>query len=170
MSSLNQLLHDTAVEIVESDVELKRSELEQWSKNEQEKKNRAVSGIIRNDQGQLLLMRHSGDGSEDGWRLPGSEVGRIMEFESRLREELNELLGARVTSVTPIRIHKHTGRHGSAETSLFYMLCDVDLEQLPEKAQTQPPNGDGYEFKWFSESPEEVVNSEVMPRLFTDIQ
>lgn len=164
MSQLDSILTDPNVEIVESVAEFDESTLEHWLETVENRENRAVAGIIRDDADRVLLARRPGEAGREGWRLPGSEVGRVTDFDERIRTELTALLGAKPADVTPRRVHKHTARSAPEPASYFYVLYDVEIDQ--SAMRTDPPGE--VELRWAADRPDSVVNGGVMDRLFDD--
>lgn len=206
VSTLDEILERPEVDVFESDVAVDAAGFERYRRTAEASENRAVSGLIRDDRDGLLLARYESDDRWDGWRLPGSEVGAVTDFESRLREELAGLLGDAVTGVEPNQVQKHTARREDArggaddgeavdgsvdtdegdtrddggagsrdatgsdredrEASLFYVLCDVDLDGRPADAVERASTPDGVELDWFAGTPDDAINEGVLRRLF----
>ena len=176
MSTLAEILDDSEVEIFESTAELDAEAFERRRQTVEAKENRAVSGIVRDDRGRFLLARYRGEGRWNSWRLPGSKVGNVTDFEPRLGEHLTELLGDCVSAVEPTQVQKHTARHehrdengvdgDHEEPSLFYVLCNVELEGRPEDVVERASPGENAELAWFADKPDDVINEGVLSRLF----
>lgn len=176
MSALGEVLQNSAVEIFESTAELDAEAFERRRQTVEAKENRAVSGLVRDDRGRLLLARYSGNGRWNAWRLPGSKVGNVTDFEPRLGEHLAELFGNHVSRVEPTQVQKHIARrknvsgaeseNDSEEASLFYVLCDVELEGRPEDVVERASPGENVELAWFADKPDDVINEGVLSRLF----
>lgn len=163
MSSLDELLDDPAVEVTETVTELGPAAFERRLEVDRTDWNRAVSGVVRDADDRLLLVRRS-DGW-DGWLLPGSDVGSVTDFEPRLREELTELLGDCIAEVEPMQVRKQTGERDGETASLYYVLCEVELEGPPREVVEEVETDEGVELAWFSETPDDAVNPGVIDGL-----
>ena len=177
MSNLDEVLQNSAVEIFESTAELDAEAFERRRQTVEARENRAVSGLVRDDRGRLLLARYKGDGRWNAWRLPGSKVGNVTDFEPRLGEHLTDLLGDNVSKIEPTQVQKHTARRESdtaesedgndrEEPSLFYVLCDVELDGDPADVVDRASPGENVELEWFADKPDDVINEGVLSRLF----
>lgn len=160
MPDLEALLANPAVEIVESTGEFSPSEVKRVRSGD----NRAVGGIIRDD-GRVLLMRRS----EQGWRLPGTDVGHVEAFERRLRESLRDRAGIESATISPVRIHRHSAANVDDVPPYHYVLYQVDPKEPPPPEVADSPRGP-VELRWFSESPAEVLNPDVVEQVFSNSQ
>lgn len=158
MPDLEALLADPDVEIVESTGEFNPAQIERV----RDGNNRAVAGIIR-DAGRVLLLRQS----DQGWRLPGTDVGHVVAFEQRLRESLHDRVGIESATIQPTRIHRHSATQAADVPSMHYVLYDVEPAEPPAPRITDSPKA-SLDLGWFSNRPEAVVNPGVMDRLFAN--
>lgn len=158
MPDLEALLADPDVEIVESTGAFSPSEVERVRDGD----NRAVAGIVRDDERVLLVRR-----SEQGWRLPGTDVRHVVAFEQRLRESLHDRVGIESATVSPVRIHRHSAANVDDVPPYHYVLYDVEPEEPPSTEITDSPKA-SIEIRWFNDRPAEVLNPDVMDRLFAD--
>ncbi|MFB6255085.1 MAG: NUDIX hydrolase, partial [Halobacteriaceae archaeon] len=156
MSQLDALLDNPTVEIIESSAEFSSSQAE----SVRDGNNRAAAAIIRDEKGRILLMRRS----DRGWRLPGTDVGSVTEFEKRLRDALHDRVGIQATTVTPTRIHKHRAENYDDVPPYHYVLFDVEPEESPSMIDDSP--NDSIELRWFSDQPDNVLNEGVMSHIF----
>lgn len=180
MSTLAEILADSTVEVHESTAVLDPEAFAYRRRMVESKENRAVAGVVWDDRDRLLLARYDGESHYDGWRLPGSAVGNVTDFEPRLRDHLGGLLGERVVGVEPAQVQKHVARpedDGGAdgegeredeieEASLFYVLCDATLDSRPVEMVERAETPEGVELDWFAEKPDDVINEGVLTRLF----
>ena len=166
MSTLEEILNDPAVEIHESTEQADADRFAAWQRAVERAENRAVSGFVRDSEGRLLLVRY--DDGFDGWRLPGSPVGRVENFEERLRTELRDQFGLEPATVTPTQVQAHTAKHDGDEATYYYVLCETAFEEPPEAQLTAATVSSRVEFYWFETEPEEAVNPVVLSRVFQD--
>ena len=136
----------------------------------------AVSGIIRNPRGDILLVRHNPDtGIEDKWTTPG---GKVLPNESperaihrEIKEELN--IGVLVTKLHKIikmvsekpkesksKTKKANARDMENAAYLVIYECSA-LDNLP-----RPNKKEIIEAKWFSKLPENMLFKEDYLKLF----
>jgi ADP-ribose pyrophosphatase YjhB (NUDIX family) len=64
----------------------------------------AVSGVVLNDQGQVLLLRHR-FWPEESWGLPGGYIHRAETLEAALAREILEETGYLITPVSLLKIN-----------------------------------------------------------------
>lgn len=103
MTKLREILRNDSVDVLDTEEEFEAKRFETWKSAVEADENRAVSGIIRDGDDRVLLVKaESGLG---GWRLPGSSVGQVVDFEARLRNEHEEQLG-----VVPETVRPHSSR------------------------------------------------------------
>jgi ADP-ribose pyrophosphatase YjhB (NUDIX family) len=165
VSNLERILDSETVEVVETADTFDREAFESWQEAERERRNRAVAGVIRDDDGRVLLVRYHGDNRHTGWRLPGSPVGNVTAFEKRLEGELHDQFGVAVQTVSPVRVHAHSATHGGERATFYYVLCAVAFETRPDEA-FRDVSPDDIEFDWFENPPEDLVNPDVVSPLF----
>jgi len=164
MCDLETILQDETVAVVETTVEFDAAAFDRWQTAVEEERNRAVAGIIRDEAGRLLLVRYHDEGRHEGWRLPGSRVGAVEAFETRLHSELGEHFDVTVESVRPSRVHAHTATHDGEKATFYYVLCAVDPGESPRSAAGNPPGS--MTTGWFGEPPDDLVNPDVVAPLF----
>lgn len=135
----------------------------------------AVSGIIRNTRGDILLVRHSPDtGIEDKWTTPGGKVLPNESPERAIHREIKEELdiGVLVTKLYRIikmvpekeKESKSKTRKVKSEDNAAYLViyeCSA-LNNLP-----RPNKKEIIEAKWFSKLPEDMLFKEDYLKLFT---
>jgi ADP-ribose pyrophosphatase YjhB (NUDIX family) len=156
MTELEELLEDPAVEVVDSSAPFGPEE----ASRVRDGYNRAAAGIIEDPEDRVLFMRR-----DSGWRLPGTAVDAVVNFEDRLRSALEDYVGIRSAAVEPLRIHRHSATNIEDVPSYHYVLFDVRPDDPPLAAIGQSPV-EGVELEWFSSSPEDVINDGVVSRLF----
>jgi hypothetical protein len=117
MSTLDDLLENPDVTVHRSGERFEQEQFGRWAESVEREENRAVSGIIHDRAGQLLLVQYE-DGFS-GWRLPGNPVGHVHDFEARLDDQLGEQFGLSPKRITPTEIQAHTARHGGDEATYY---------------------------------------------------
>lgn len=163
MSTLDDLLTDPDVTVHRSEEVFEQDQFEQWVESAEREENRAVSGIVHDEAGRLLLVQYE-DGF-GGWRLPGSSVGQVHDFESRLDDELGEQFGLSPKRITPTEIQAHTARHGGDEATYYYVLCAVEFGDSARETLDANAVSDRVTYEWFENEPDDVVNPTVISRL-----
>lgn len=164
-STLDQILEADAVEVVETTETVDSEAFDSWQEAVREQRNRAVAGVVRDAAGRVLLVQYRSDGRHTDWRLPGSPVGNVTAFEQRLESELRDQFAVPVETVSPVRVHAHTAKHGDERATFYYVLCDVAFDSPPAETfrDVRPEN---IEVEWFERPPENLVNPDVVPPLF----
>ncbi|PSP79543.1 hypothetical protein BRC81_04850 [Halobacteriales archaeon QS_1_68_20] len=166
MTTLPEVLTDPDVEIVDLRTSLDDGSFERRRPAVESRRNRAVAGILRDGDGRLLLVRYRGADSFDGWRLPGSGVGEVTDFDGRLRAAVEADLGVSVASVTPRWVYRQVGVHGDETAPLFYVVCRITLDRGP--AGRDLPTRENVEARWFESPPDDLVNTTVVRDRFGD--
>lgn len=156
MTSLPEILTDPEVEIVDSRTTVGESAFQRRRRPVESGANRAVAAVVRDDADRLLLVRHRGEDTYDGWRLPGSAVGAVTDFVGRLEEAVASKLGVRLADPTPRWVYRQIGVHDGETAPLFYVLCEATLDRDPAATS------DDLEIGWFGSPPDALVNSDVV--------
>lgn len=102
-------------------------------------------GLVRNDIGQVLLVKTA----SAGWELPGGRVERGEDLIAALEREVMEESHCRVAVERLCGIYSHMG----ARSSVLMVFCCRHLDGEPH------PGDDSLEARWFT--PEEAVQAVV---------
>lgn len=111
-----------------------------------------VAGILRNEDGRILLTERIGDSPFVGlWEFPGGKIRPGEESADALRRELAEELGIEASSFTHFMNvdHRYDDRHVALQ---FYVVGEW---------QGEPEGLDGQKLRW--ESPQQLAARELLP-------
>lgn len=101
-----------------------------------------VRAIIRNEQGQILLVKHA---YSDGWHLPGGGVETGETCEAALKRELAEEVGIEPSRLTPVRVI-HNSTASKRDHVIFYAI-----DEWCQNLNHQPNPLEIESVIWFSE-------------------
>ena len=101
-----------------------------------------VRAIIRNEQGQILLVKHA---YSDGWHLPGGGVEAGETCEAALERELAEEVGIEPIKLTPARVI-HNSTASKRDHVIFYAI-----DEWRQNPNHQPSPLEIESVIWFSE-------------------
>lgn len=158
MAELDRILEEPTVEIVDSTAEFGADQAERVRSGY----NRAAAGIIEDQDSRILFMRR-----DRGWRLPGTDVGKVETFEADLRTALRDRVGVESATVQPKRIHRHAATNYEDLPDYHYVLFEVIPTQPPVSAIDESPDPQT-ELRWFAEQPSNPINEGVVDRLFEE--
>ena len=164
MTKLPEILQADSVEVLDTEEEFGAKRFETWKSAVEADENRAVSGIVRDGSGRIFLVKY--ESGLNGWRLPGSSVDRIGDFEDRLRKALEEQLGVVPETVTPSLVQAHTAKHDGERATYYYVICETELGDSPESVLERDSIDEEVTFAWFDDRPEEVMNPTVISNFF----
>lgn len=158
MAELDRLLENPTVEIVDSTAEFGSDQAERV----REGYNRAAGGVIEDPDGRILFMRR-----DRGWRLPGTDVGKVETFEADLRTALRDRAGIESATIEPKRIHRHSATNYDDLPAYHYVLFTVVPDEPNVSALEDSPEPQT-ELQWFGEEPPNPINDGVVTHLFEE--
>lgn len=116
------------------------------------RRNCTVGGLVYNDDGELLLLRHAGE----GWIQPGGMVERGESLETALEREIREETGVETAIDGPFFVRRgeytHDGKKLTCYSTLFFAEA-IDPSIADELGIEDEEIVDA---RWFSELPDEL--------------
>lgn len=121
----------------------------------------AVGGAgvwVRNDDGDLLLVRNEGD---DGWGDPGGKREAGESFETAAKREVREEAGVECRLTGLHEVHVVENRNDDAPAAPVVYDAIVVFRGEHVDGEPRPRDGEIAEVSWFASPPDEVLYEEV---------
>lgn len=117
------------------------------------RRNCTVGGLVYNDDGELLLLRHEGD---SGWIQPGGMVERGESLETALEREIREETGVEAAVEGPFFVRRGEYVHDEEKITWYSVLFFAEAIDPAIGDELGIEDEEIVEARWFSELPAEL--------------